>query len=152
MRPTGLNGLAASAPAQSNGTGVAHGEQPARAPRKPRARGPASVPAGPKLAPFMALTPRPADAAMWPVQPVIWWQPELQPGLPGASGLSVERRNKVPVPDFLYPEIVPASRAAVPAKSREELRPRLGLQVPRADIGPLGWDPRAEIPAKGKDQ
>ncbi|HJT88350.1 MAG TPA: hypothetical protein VJ732_10850 [Bryobacteraceae bacterium] len=40
----------------------------------------------------------------------------------------------------------------MPAKSREELRPRLGLQAPRADIGPLGWDPRAEIPAKGKDQ
>ena len=155
MSAAGLNGIPGVAPAAhgSNGAVSETGGEPLRARKKSaRLRVAAPAPSEPALAPFAAMAARPADTPIWPIQPVIWWQPELQPALPASSGLTVERRHKVPAPDFLPIEVAAAERGAARAKSCVEFWQTVLPPAPRADLVPLGWDPRAEIAGKEGSQ
>jgi hypothetical protein len=93
------------------------------------------------------------DAEMWPVQPVIWLQPEWKPGLPASSGLSIERRHKIPVPGFLnvaagrgYPLICSAGGLAAGQPSALSAQPKVRLTPPESGLTLLGWDPRTVVP------
>ena len=108
------------------------------------------VPSQPKLAHFAPVAAQPKDAPMWPVHSMIWWQPGLKPELPSASGLRIERRHQVPIPDFLYLEMKPAARPRPSLESPcDPLFPRQNPAVPQADLSPLGWDPRAAVKVTG---
>ena len=108
------------------------------------------VPSQPKLAHFAPVGAQPKDAPMWTVHSMIWWQPALKPELPSASGLRIERRHQVPIPDFLYLEMKPAARPRPSLESPcDPLFPRQNPAVPQADLAPLGWDPRAAVKVTG---
>jgi len=94
------------------------------------------------LACFAAFEARPIDAQMWPVHPVVWLQPELRPGLPGSSGLTIERHYQIPAPDFLRLHITPNGHARALDEVCDPRPPDLPRQLPRSDLAPLGWDPR----------
>jgi hypothetical protein len=97
----------------------------------------------PLPAPFAVVDGEPVDAPMWPIHPVVWFQPELTPGIPRCSGLSIERQYKVPMPDFLHPDVAPACHPDTPDDTRDPLPPNLRQELPHGDLAPLGWDPRA---------
>ena len=108
------------------------------------------VPSQPKLAHFAPVAAQPKDAPMWPVHSMIWWQPGLKPELPSASGLRIERRHQVPIPDFLYLEMKPAARPRPSLESScDPLFPCQNPALPQADLAPLGWDPRAAVKVTG---
>jgi hypothetical protein len=111
--------------------------------------------AGPQdLAGFAPANVHPVDAEMWPVQPVIWLQPEWKPGLPASSGLSIERHHKIPVPGFLnvapgrgYPLICSTGGLAAGLSSAPSaLLPKVRLTCPESGLTLLGWDPRTVVP------
>jgi hypothetical protein len=94
-------------------------------------------------APFAAVPPDSIDAPMWPVHPVVWFQPDLAPSLPGWSGLAIERKNRIPSPDFLVPETRPSNRTDGLSSSPEVLRPDSRPDLPKDGLALLGLDPRA---------
>ena len=97
-----------------------------------------------KLADFAKLETPAIDAQMWPVHAVAWLQPDLSAAAPPASGLRVERRHGVPVPDFLPPAIAASSQFRAIEQCCEPLLPEMARGIPRCDLAPLGWDPRTE--------
>ena len=104
----------------------------------------------PKLAHFAPVAAQPKDAPMWPVHSMIWWQPGMKPELPNSSGLRIERRHQVPIPDFLYLEMRPAGRPRPPLESPcDPLFPRPQQALPQSGLVPLGWDPRADVKVIG---
>jgi hypothetical protein len=80
---------------------------------------------------------------MAPVHLVLWLQPELRPDLVEGRGLHIERRYKVPVPDFQYPRLAPACPSAVRAAACDPQAPRLESYTFQSDLTPLGLEPRA---------
>jgi hypothetical protein len=120
-------------------------------------------------APFLGVAAEPVDAPMWPIHQSGWFQPETPPSMPAWSGLSVERRNRVPAPELVGFEITPledqslAHRAVKgcgdtaaasgggtgsAAKSPEFFAEPLWSgsavpRIPKSGLEPLGWDPRA---------
>ena len=58
-------------------------------------------PGSPEPAGFIGLVLEPVDFELWPVQPVITWQPELTLEPPHSSGLCIDRCHRPPVPGFL---------------------------------------------------
>jgi hypothetical protein len=108
------------------------------------------APSPPKLAHFAPVDAQPKDAPMWPVHSLIWWQPGLKPALPGSSGLRIERRHQVPIPDFLYLEMKPAGRPRPSLESPcDPLLPCRQPSLPQSGLAPLGWDPRAAVSVAG---
>ena len=104
------------------------------------------APSPPKLANFAPVACQPKDAPMWPVHSMIWWQPGLKPELPSASGLRIDRRHQVPIPDFLYLEMKPARRPRPALESPcDPLLPHRQPSLPQSGLEPLGWDPRAAV-------
>jgi hypothetical protein len=104
----------------------------------------------PKLAHFATVAAQPKDAPMWPVHSPIWWQPGLKPELPGSSGLRIERRHQVPIPDFLYLEMKPAGRPRPTVEAPcGPLLPHREQTLPQSGLEPLGWDPRAAVKVTG---
>jgi hypothetical protein len=95
-----------------------------------------------KLAPFVGIQAHVFDIQMWPAHAVVWLQLELKPRLPGSSGLRIERRCKVPVPDFLYFDVPPVLRPQALERVSDPLPPGVQRQLPQSDLVPLGWDPR----------
>jgi len=125
------------------------------APRRPAGTRPKAKSAAEKLAPFAAVRAEPINTEMWPLHPVLWLHPELAPGLPCSSGLTIEHCCKVPAPDFLYLEVKPAPGAPDRAQECNPLPPELPQQLPllpQSDLTLLGWDPRVVCMAKGGDQ
>src|SRR5438128_59018 len=59
------------------------------APRRPAGTRPKAKSAAEKLAPFAAVRAEPINTEMWPLHPVLWLHPELAPGLPCSSGLTI---------------------------------------------------------------
>jgi hypothetical protein len=105
----------------------------------------------PMPAPFVAMDNQAIDAPMWPIHTVVWFQPELTPGVPRGSGLCIERHYRIPMPDFLnaplhtlpHPDVTPPSQTDTTDDTRDPLPPNLRPQLPHSGLEPLGWDPRA---------
>jgi hypothetical protein len=104
-----------------------------------------------ELAGFARATIRPVDAEMWPVQPVVWLQPEWKPALPASSDLRIERHHKIPVPGFL--NVAPgrscsagglAAGSSIPSPA---LPPNVRPTPPESCLTLLGWDPRTVVPS-----
>ena len=123
---------------EHNGNGR-NGVQPGKtAPRKPK-----SVDNHAAFdAPFAALAPPAKDAPIWPVHRANWLQPELRLQLSASSGLRIERRQRIPIPDFAYFEMIAVCRPPSPDRSCHVSAPRRVQQFPHSDLVPLGWDPR----------
>jgi hypothetical protein len=100
----------------------------------------------PPPASFIALDPAPVPAPMWPLHSNVWFQPERAPTFPAWSDLNIERRHRVPAPDFIGSEITAFDRAAAPAPAEEPLPPDRRLEAPASELAPIGWDPRAFCP------
>jgi hypothetical protein len=117
---------------------------------------PGSASRAQKLAPFVSIEARAYDVQMWPAHAVVWLQLELKPGLPGSSGLRIERQCKVPVPDFLSLAVPPVRHPHALERVSGPLAPGVQRQLPRSGLAPLGWDPRvdsgfgASIPLEGR--
>ena len=142
MKEADLSGITATVP-PVNGNGT-H-----RAKRNTAARKAAAGPAeDPQIAaaPFVEMGAEPVDSPMWLVQPAGWYQPDLAPEPPSWSGLAVERRGRIPVPDFLRPDAEPFPISAEPAAPPEHMTPGPEPLFPHSDLSPLGWDPRAHCP------
>jgi hypothetical protein len=118
----------------------------------------------PELAGFAPANRQPVDAEMWPIQPVMWFQPEWKPGLPASSGLRVERHHRIPVPGFLSLETgygydldetvrhgQMSNTDAAPGLP-PVLPPAIPLTPPRSGLTLLGWDPRAVVPVVKEGQ
>ena len=85
----------------------------------------------------------PVDSNAWPVHPALWFQPDLRPSAPVWSGLSIERHNRIPAPDFIEPKITPLdSRQCIDGECSARM-PALRAGIPPSDLEPFGWDPRA---------
>lgn len=113
--------------------------------RSPEAPVPDAPVAPQELADFAAVDLREVDAQMWPVHPVLWLQPELNPGLPGSTALTIERHYKIPVPGFLDLEIAAVDCPRAPQeRTPQELLPAVRYAPLESDLSLLGWDPRAE--------
>ena len=110
---------------------------PARASRARSLRGES------KLAGFISVDRQASGAPMWPVHPVVWFQPELKPFLPSSSGLTIETYRPLPAPDFLRLEVSPADQAHRPDEVSAPLAPKLEPQLPPSRLAPSGWDPRS---------
>lgn len=142
MKESDLSGITATVP-PVNGNGT-HRTKRNGGTRKPSA-GPAEDPQI-AAAPFVEMGAEPVDSPMWALQPAGWYQPQLAPTPPSWSGLVVERRSRIPLPDLLRPEPEPFQMAAEPAASPEHLTASPQPHFPQSDLAPLGWDPRAHCP------
>jgi hypothetical protein len=152
-------------PPRKNGSARAHSGEATAVPvngaarkRSPTRRKTADNPAvdstaGPQeLAGFAPANIQPVDAEMWPVQPVIWLQPEWRPALPASSGLRIERHHKIPAPGFL--NVAPEKWGGPPARlvtpwsrsSEPPPPPDVRLTPPESGLTLLGWDPRTVVP------
>jgi hypothetical protein len=99
-------------------------------------------------APFAGIAIEPIDAAMWPIHPPGWFQPEAPASAPCWSSLAIERRHRIPAPDLVYFPLAPFDRTAA-CESRSGVVPSaLRPSVPAGGLEPLGWDPRAFRPMK----
>jgi hypothetical protein len=127
--------IATVPPAARNGT---H-----RATRKNGAAPKRSTGTEPPGAPFANLEAAPIDVPMWPIHSAVWFQPELAPSVPAWSGLAIERRHRIPAPDFLHSGAVPVQRPDTLDNSRDALAPDARPEIPQSGLAPLGWDPRA---------
>lgn len=146
MRPTDSEDLT-KAPAKPNGVHENGGTRK-RGAAKPV---PAAAADPQKLAGFAGLAPPAMDAQMWPVHAVVWLRPDLTAAAPHSSGLRIERRHRVPVPDFLQPVVTPAAGPRLLARECDPLPPNLPPGMPQCDLSPLGWDPRAACAVAGKE-
>lgn len=102
--------------------------------------GPPSVPM--PLAGFVVMEVQPVEAEKWPVNPVIWWYPDLPVEVPRCSGLRNERRHKTPIPGFLELEELLQCEQGVPAVPGVRFPPEAPRILPASELKPLGWDPR----------
>jgi hypothetical protein len=89
------------------------------------------------------------DCPMWPIHPVVWLQPDGAPTAPGWSGLAIERRNRIPMPDFQPSEIAVFDIPVERNRPCDPLSPNVCATVPLSDLSPLGWDPRAACRKEG---
>ena len=92
---------------------------------------------------FATADAEPIDAPMWPLHEALWLQSEPAPSIPVWTGISIERHNRIPAPDFLHLDTAPADRPGALGDSREAMRPRARPELPQSGLAPLGWDPRA---------
>jgi len=104
----------------------------------------------PKLADFVRPELRAQDASMWPIHPVMWLQPELDLAAPAASGLRIERKHAVPLPEFVHEPMTvvgptPAIEMTVP------ILPKVDRVFPASGLATLGWDPRVASQAAAKE-
>ena len=159
MKGTDLEGLPITPPpAATNGThraprrnGARNGAAPKRsAGSGPRADArPSPEPlAAPLAAPFDMIEAEPIDAPKWPLHSAAWFQPDLAPSVPVRNGLAIERRNRIPAPDFLHSDTAPPDRPEGLNRSPGALTPGTltsgtRRQLPRSGLAPLGWEPRA---------
>ena len=114
---------------------------PRRVSKKPAVE---TVAAAQKLAGFAIPELHPGSATLAPLHLVLWLQPELKSALREASGLHIERRFKVPVPDFRYYALKPDCPSATLAASCEPRPVRLVTSIPQSDLTPLGSETRAQ--------
>jgi hypothetical protein len=105
---------------------------------------------GPEPAGFVKAELQAHDAAMWPIHPVMWLQPELRLAVPASSGLHIERKHTVPSPEFLRTTMMPISRPPSLDKTVHPVSPHIKMRLPGSDLAPLGWDPRVASHAIGK--
>jgi len=105
---------------------------------------------GPELAGFVKAELQAHDAAMWPVHPVVWLQPELSVAVPASSGLHIERKHTIPSPDFLRTAMAPLSHRPSLEKTVHPVLPHISMRLPGSDLAPLGWDPRVASHGTGK--
>jgi hypothetical protein len=93
----------------------------------------------------------PIDAPMWPLHAALWLQSEQAPSIPDWTGLAIERHNRIPAPDFQFRDIASPDRPGALDNSRNALSPGPGRRpaIPRSDLTPLGWDPRAVCRQQG---
>ena len=98
-----------------------------------------------KLAPFATPEMLAPDAQMWPVQPVLWLEPELGARLPRSSGLHIERRHQVPVAEFISLNVAPSRLPHTPENNCGLRAPSVRQKLPESGLAPLGWDPRAGV-------
>ncbi len=122
---------------ERNGTTVRNGRRPAPAKRVERTAKQAPEPAA-----FVRVESQAQNAPMWPIHPDMWLQPELQLGVPAASGLRIERRHGVPSPEFVREPMTPVSHPPSRETTVHPVLPRIGQQLPGSGLAPLGWDPR----------
>ena len=92
---------------------------------------------------FAATGAGPVDAGAWPTQGDVWLQPALSPAPPAWSGLTIERRHRIPIPDFVRSGAAPLDRPAAAAFPADAIAPAAKLALPQSDLAPLGWDARA---------
>jgi hypothetical protein len=111
-------------------------------PRK-RAAKPAPAEQTPPLSGFVVVPAQPAAAQMWPVHAVMWLEPVLTAVAPGSSGVGIQRRYGVPASDFIYSPVAPSDCPRPPEQVTTPLLPDFGQGIPKSDLSPLGWDPRA---------
>jgi hypothetical protein len=104
----------------------------------------------PELAGFINTESQPQDAPMWPIHPVLWLQPQLQLGVP-ATGLHIERKHTVPIPDALRLSVTPVNRPALLEKNFSPVPPHIDRRLPASGLGPLGWDPRVVSHSSAKE-
>ena len=107
--------------------------------------------AAPFAAPFVIRQAAAIDVPAWPLHGVVWLQPELAPAAPAWSGLTIERRNRVPAPGFLLPDSATLDRSDAPDTSLDSLKPGASPEIPRSGLAPLGWDPRAVCKREGSE-
>jgi hypothetical protein len=79
---------------------------------------------------------------MWCLHPAVWFQPELAPSAPAWAGLTIERRSRIPAPDFLLTSAALVDCPAALDSLRDGLAPDPQPQVPHSGNTPTGWDPR----------
>jgi hypothetical protein len=110
-----------------------------------------------KAAACVDIPVEPVDAPMWPIHPAGWLQPEAPATAPSWTGLNIERRHRIPAPDFLHfalaPFPLPGCEAGLASVSQQPACPEAAFpvarpMVPQTDLAPLGWDPRAASPIK----
>jgi hypothetical protein len=121
---------------------------------KPRPTAVEQPPAPFDVAGFVPETLPVIDAQMWPVHPVVWLQPQVQPALPCPSGLGIEHRHRLPAPGLLTLGAAVDRRAPIDDSLRRpaiasELPPVFPCTLPESGLTPLGWDPRTERRGKG---
>jgi len=63
-----------------------------------------------KAATCVTIPVEPIDAPMWPIHPAGWLQPEAPAAAPSWTGLTIERRNRIPAPDLIQFPLVPFPR------------------------------------------
>ena len=117
----------------------------ARRPARKRGAQTLRAPAGESPAGFLATEVSVIDAEKWPVFPVVWWQPQLSLEPPRSSGLSNERRNRIPIAGFLDPSPGPVCPPVPLAGPEAFLSVRLSSQAPSSDLAPVGSDPRVAL-------
>jgi hypothetical protein len=93
----------------------------------------------------------PIDSPMWPLHPLVWFQPESAPSAPVWTGLAIAHQNRLPAPDFQVFETTPFDWAGVRKSSCDPLAPATGPVAPPSGLEPLGWDPRAVCWKKGRE-
>lgn len=130
-------GRKGSAPPKPNGAAGAHARQ-----KRPKR-------AEPKLAPFAAVEVPATGAQMWPVHPVAWFYPELNPRVPESSGLTIESCRKPAAPDFARLEVTPADQSNRSDEVCDPLLPEVKRCVVESDLAPSGWDPRVAVVSAG---
>lgn len=142
MKGADLNGVTATVPpAAGNGTHRAAKRNGAASKRSAESDAlPAPAPAA-EL--FETIETQPIDSPMWPLHPAVWFQPEIAPSIPAWSSLTIERRHRIPAPDFLCSDPTPPDRACGMENSCAPVTPEARLDLPQSDLEPLGWDPRA---------
>jgi hypothetical protein len=99
-------------------------------------------------APCRGIPAEPIDMPKWPIHAAGWLHPEAPPSAPSWSGLTIERRNRIPSPDLLRFHLPPLDRVADPDDPPEALTRTALPAIPESSLAPLGWDPRAVCPKK----
>lgn len=97
----------------------------------------------PKDMVFAATGAGPVDAPAWPTQADVWLQPAVAPAPPAWSGLTIERRHRIPVPGFVRSGATPLDRPAAAAFSGDAIASAAQSDLPISGLAPLGWDARA---------
>jgi hypothetical protein len=145
MKGESISDLASTLPpVAANGTHRTTGNSPAaKRPAGSRARtGPGCAPQ-PVEAGFAVTEGEPIDTPMWPRHTASWLQGERTPSVAVWTGLTIERRNRIPAPGFLHFDIAPLKRPCTIESSRHPLHSPVRLEFPQSGLAPLGWDPRA---------
>jgi hypothetical protein len=116
-------------------------------PKRSGSRG-VELPSEVQLAACVAIPVEPVDAPMWPIHPAGWLQPEAPAAAPFWTGLTIERRHRLPAPDLIQLPLAPFPRAGSIDATREALFTAASPAIPPSDLTPLGWDARASSPRK----
>ena len=152
MKDAGLSNSREAARPAANGAHRGKRKNGAAAKRPSETAGSADGPSLDGLAPLLdGGGPTPIDSPMWPLHSAMWLQPDGVPPAPLWSGLAVEHQNRSLMPDFQPSGIAPFDHPAAPRGSSQALDPAAGPVVPRSDLAPLGWDPRAVCRKEGQE-